>query len=357
MISLIFCGDLVYCPYIVRYIERFNLLESDYEVLFWNRSSYKIESDNRYKCYEKPSPESLSKRKKLIDFYGFRVWLKNQLDKTNPDGIIFLSTLSAVLLFDVANQYKNRYVFDIRDYSYENIGLFKHIEKKIINNSFFTSISSKGFKAFLPSHEYVIAHNFNRNERTQSYNFNKQKEPYHIVWNGTVRFFNYQKQYLDLFKNDSRFVLVYHGAGTDLEQYKAYCEENEIDNVVFTGAYDNAKKYELIKRAAFLNNCYGGLDGDELRFAISNRFYDGMVYHIPQIVESGGFKAKELSRLGLGLVVEPDSDLPDKLYNYYNTLAPSVFDFNCDNALDEILAEDNHYIESIDSFIKAIDMI
>lgn len=350
MISVIFCGDIKYCPYLSRYTDRLKALNSDYEVLFWNRGSFDLKVEKCYKFYNHPSAEDLGKVKKLIDFTGFRRWVKKQLNKSNPDGIVFLSTLSAILLWDVAKKYTNKYIFDIRDYSYENINFFRKMESKIIFNSYFTAISSKGFKAFLPEYDYVIAHNFNRNDMVEPCHFSRQKKPYQIVWNGTVRFFDYQKKYLDVFKNDTRFLLVYHGAGTALEKYKQYCKDNNITNVRFTGAYDNRDKVKLIQDAAFLNNCYGGSEGDELRYAISNRFYDGLVYHIPQIVEAGGYKAGETQRLNVGLGVEPTPDLPDVLCQYYSNLDSDSFDLSCNNALNEVLIEDDNYIKRIDEF-------
>lgn len=357
MISIIFCGDIRYCPYLSRYTERLDAAGVEYEVLFWNRAALNLTVEKNYKYYDCASAEDLGKVKKLFDFLRFRKWIKKRLKESKPNGIIFLSTLSGVLLWDVANKNKKKYIFDIRDYSYENIGCFKRTESKIIDDSYFTAISSKGFKAFLPEHEYVIAHNFNRHDMLEPFSFVKRRTPLQIVWNGTVRFFEYQKKYLDIFKNDPRFLMVYHGSGTDLEKYKQYCIENDIKNVRFTGAYDNRDKIKLIRDAAFLNNCYGGRDGDELRYAISNRFYDGLVFHVPQIVEDGGYKASEIKRLEVGLGVEPTMDLPDKLYLYYDTLDAKEFNDACKKALNEIIREDDHYIQKIDEFISQFERL
>lgn len=351
MISIIFCGDLRYCPYLSRYTERLEAAHAEYEVLFWNRAGLSLNARGNYKYYDSPSAEDLGNARKLLDFVGFRKWVKKRLSRSKPDGIILLSTLSGMLLCDIAGKYKGKFVFDIRDYSYENIGLFKKIESRIISDSYFTAISSKGFKAFLPDHDYTIAHNFNRNDMVERFVFARQTEPYQIVWNGTVRFFDYQKHFLDAFKNDPRFILVYHGAGTDLEKYKQYCLDNGITNVLFTGAYDNRDKINLLRNAAFLNNCYGGRDGDELRYAVSNRFYDGLVYHIPQIVEDGGYKAGETVRWKVGLAAEPIEGLPDRLCEYYRDLGAHEFNKSCDEALKEIIAEDDRYIKKIDDFV------
>ena len=246
-----------------------------------------------------------------------------------------------------------RYIFDIRDYSYEHIAIFRKIEKKIIKNSYFTAISSKGFKAFLPEHEYIIAHNFNRNEMIETPKLKKHGLPLKLVWNGTVRFFDFQKQYLDALKNDDRFQLVYHGSGTDLEKYKKYCLDNEIHNVVFTGAYDNKDKYKLLKDAAILNNCYGGRDGNQLKYAISNRFYDGLLYHIPQLVETDGYKAEVTAKWGVGVSLNAESTFADELFDYYENIVEDEFDIACTQAMNDVVKEDDIYIKKIDEFITS----
>lgn len=354
MITLIFCGDLRYCPYISRYIERLDMHAVSYQVLFWNRAGLNLHLPNNYFYYNKPSSEKNDKFKKFVDFIGFRHWLIKHLKKNESDGYIFLSTLTGIMLHLCMDKLIKPYIFDIRDYSYENIKLFCLIEKELINNSFFTAISSKGFKAFLPNYNYIIAHNFNRKEFIGGTSFRKQTEPLKLVWNGTVRFFEFQKHYIDALKNDKRFLLVYHGTGTDIEKYKKYCKENNVNNVVFTGAYENSQKPELLKDAAILNNCYGGSHGDELKHAVSNRFYDGLLYKIPQLVEKNCYKADLIKKWHVGISLESDSHFADNLYDYYQSINSDEFNQCCDNALKEISIEDDKFINKIDDFIKTV---
>lgn len=351
MVTLIFCGDLKYCPYLSRYIERLEEKKEAYEVLFWNRGNFKLTVPENYFFYNKPSSENLNKINKAMDFFKYRQWIKRHITESKPDKLILLSSLTGVLLFDIIRKYKKKYVFDIRDYSYENIKLFRIIEKKIIDNSSFTAISSKGFQAFLPKHDYVIAHNFNRNEMVEGVKFIKQKEPLKFVWNGTVRFFDFQKKYIDALSNDSRFQIVYHGAGTDLEKYQQYCQKNNVENVVFTGPYDNKEKEKLLEGTAILNNCYGGRDGDQLKYAISNRYYDGLIYCIPQLVEPGGYKATVTENNEVGISLNADESFADKLYEYYTDLSQEMFEQACKKVIGEVICEDNNYIHKIDTFI------
>lgn len=354
MITLIFCGDIMVCPYLKRYTEEFDKLKIQYEVLFWNRGMRKITVSDNYYYYDSKCDDMDSKAKKLFDFRGFRKWVVSHLESHKTDGLILLSTLTGVLLCDKLGKYKKKYIFDIRDYSFEKYVFFRCIEKSVIKRSYFTAISSKGFRAFLPKYDYVVAHNFNRNEMIESSKFIKSSGVINFVWNGTIRYFDFQKKYIDALANDSRFMMVYHGKGEHLERFKTYCENRGITNVEFTGPYDNNKKYELLQNAHILNNCYGGDYGDELRYAVSNRFYDGLIYHIPQVVEEGGYKASLVELYDIGLPEDADELFAERLYNYYMNIDEKNFEANCEKALNEILKEDDIYISQIHSFVDEI---
>ena len=353
MIALVFCGDLKYCPYINRYVERLEHNNVEYNVYFWNRGALELELPKNYKYYGEPSDLGKSKWRKVIDFISFRRWTLNQIKKERPDGLIVLSTLTGVLLSSLLFSKNIRYIFDIRDYSYEHIKLFYLIERKVIKNSSFTAISSKGFKEFLPNHNYIIAHNFNRNDIIAGASFRKNDKKIKFVWNGVVRYFDFQKQYLDALKNDERFEIVFHGDGPELKDYQDYCTKNGFMNVTFTGSYNNAMKYELLKDASILNNCYGYLEnaGSKLKYAVSNRFYDGAIFHIPQLVEPEGFKPRWTLNSGIGTNIRLDSDFANKLYNYYHSIDPTTFDISCEMVVKEVIAEDDNYIQKIDEFI------
>ena len=354
MVVLVFCGDLKYCPYIKRYIERLDLANAEYRVLFWNRGGYQLELPDNFVYYNAESDLRKGKIQKLFDFVNFRNWVIKKLKSYEPRKIIALSTLTGVILGKWLYSRKDSYVFDIRDYSYEHIEPFYSIEKKVIENSAFTAISSKGFKGFLPEHDYVVAHNFNRNDICEDAKFTKTKGVIHFVWNGVVRYFEYQKQYLDALKNDRRFEIVFHGDGPELGLYKEYCDVNGFNNIVFTGSYDNANKASLLQDAQILNNCYGYTQGarNKLKYAISNRFYDGMIYHIPQFVEPEGYKSDWARQSGIGVNFGVDESFADRLYDYYESIDVERFDLACDNALRIVLSEDDEYISRIDDFIK-----
>ena len=116
MIALIFCGDLKYCPYIKRYIERLDLLQLDYVVYYWNRGGFHYSLDDNYIGFELPSILNKSILSKLSDFISFRRWVIKQIKKMKPKKIIVLSSLTGVLLAPLLlTKYRKQYCFAIRD--------------------------------------------------------------------------------------------------------------------------------------------------------------------------------------------------------------------------------------------------
>lgn len=354
MVALFFCGDLKYCPYMSRYIERLDALKIAYRVYFWNRSGEAQDFPDNYIYYNNQSDLGKSLFGKLFDFEGFRKWCIHKIREDQPDKLILLSTLMGVMICDFLKKTDIPYVFDVRDYSFECFPPFKWMERQVVRNSVFTAISSRGFQAFLPKHEYVIAHNFNRNDKKREHVFQKREDPIKIVWNGVMRYFEYQKQYIDQLANDPRFLMIYHGDGPALEQYKEYCKGEKITNVLFTGAYNNADKEDLLADADVLNNCYGYLKhaGSKLKYAVSNKFYDGAIYHIPQLVEPSGFKTDWVHKAGIGVSFVADDSFADRLYEYCKTLNVDTFNAACEKVYEEVLKEDQQFISAIDTFVQ-----
>lgn len=358
MIGIIFIGDLKYCPYLNRYTESLESSNTKYEVLYWNREGSNKMFPENYIGYVKKSRLNKSIYHKIFDFIGYKLWLNIKLKRTKYDKLIVLSTLSGIISFEfLVNKYKDKYIFDIRDYSYEHNRIFYLIEKKIIENSYFTCISSEGFKNFLPQdYTYLSVHNFNVKDIHSIENFSKKSkgQKLNLVWMGAVRYFSHQKKIIDKLKNDPRFNLIYHGSGADLDEYVKYCNDKKVKNIVFTGEYSNVQKHNLIAGADIINNSYMTSKIMEVKYAISNKYYDGIIYKVPQLVEEDTYKATKVKTNGLGVAIDPDdNDFADKLYNYYFSIDEKAFNSSCDKELSKLLSEDYTYESSILKFIEA----
>lgn len=359
MIGIVFIGDLRYCPYLDKYVKVLEEQRKDYEVLFWNRegTTNTVFTENHI-SFNKKSELNRPPMAKIVDFLQFSIWIKNSIETKKYNSLIVLSTLSGIFLTStLLKKFKNNYIFDIRDYSYEKYRLFYRLEEKIIRYSRFTCISSAGFREFLPrNYDYVIAHNFNYNDLKFSKNFKKKQKGsvLNLVWNGVVRYFDHQLAIIKKLKNDKRFNIVYHGSGLALDRLRTYCADNMINNVCFTGAYDNNKKNSLLANADILNNSYGLKNKNKIKYAIANKYYDGIIFGIPQLVEVNSFKHKKVSESGVGIGLDVHSeDFADRLYDYYFSIDEDEFNTNCIRELHTILKEDELYLKHIRDFINS----
>lgn len=352
-IGIIFVGDIAFCPYLAKYKEMCEAKRVEYDIIYWNRSNDQTKYPDNYLSYNLQSNLKQSKIKKARDFLKYTVWLQRIIKKGKYDKLILLSTLSGVIVANLLKAYKGKYIFDIRDYSYEHIKCVYAIEKKIIENSFFTCISSPGFKSFLPAHDYLVAHNIQSEflECKKDFLPKKYGEPLNIMWNGMVRYFPYQSKIIDRLKNDPRFMIYYCGWGPDLDQFKQYTLENKITNVIFTGKYDNSEKANILQGADILNNAYWRSMPDRIIHAISNRYYDGLVFGIPQLVEAGSYKAKICEQKGIGCPFIDSEEFADNLYEWYFQLNAADFNKSCKDLLDDIESEMLLYEKRISDFL------
>ena len=354
MIGIVHNGDLKYCPYLKKYEDILIENNIEYEVLFWNRSAIEYNNSN-YIPFDKPSELKENKLLKVRDFYCFRKWLLRMIAKKKYDKLIILSTLSGILIQRrLVRHYSCNYIFDIRDYSYEKFYPFYLMEKRIIRHSAFTTISSKGFCKFLPSdYPYVLTHNISECDEKSDRNFiKKDVKMINVVWLGMVRYFEQQTMVMKKLSQDGRFNLWYYGAGAELYKFKQFASENKLKNVHFFGPYDNTDKAILLGKADIINNCYA-VD-IETKYALSNKFYDGIFYHIPQLVEPTTFKAELTERYNLGIALDPKQDsFADKLYEYYIKIDEENFIRSCENVKRMVLAEEEECLNKIKNFLSS----
>lgn len=357
MIAMIFCGNIEFCPYVSKYsqILENNIVES--KVLFWKRQEFYTEYPSQY-CYFKFNSKLKKKRiLKILDFFLFRKWLLKQISIGQYDKIIILDTLSGILLSNLLlSKFEGKYIFDIRDYSYENNKIFKSIEYKIIKASYATCISSSGFKNFLPKWNYIETHNCKFESRDNNLFFTKkcEGESLNIVYIGSIRYFKHQAKIIDRLANDSRFYMFYHGTGPDYDELVDYCKCNNIENILFTGQYREEDKETLLSNADVLLNSYDISAGNEVKYAISNKYYDGILYHIPQVVEVNTYKANLVEKEIVGWSLNAnDKNFSNQLYQSYMNLSEANFNEKCKQLLKQYVNEDYKFISKVTQFVKS----
>ena len=73
---------------------------------------------------------------------------------------------------------------------------------------------------------------------------------------------------------------------------------------------------------------------------MGNKFYDGIIFRIPQICMPGSFMAKLCNNYGIGMALDPsDANFTNSLFEYYNSIKKEEFNYSCEKVLDKILRE------------------
>ena len=74
--------------------------------------------------------------------------------------------------------------------------------------------------------------------------------------------------------------------------------------------------------------------------AMGNKYYDGLIFYIPQLCMKGSFMGEKCAEKGIGFECDPfDERFTDKVYEYYSKLKYEEFKKNCNAELNNVLAD------------------
>lgn len=348
MIGILCLIDLEYIPYLKKYTDFMDKKKIDYEVIFWQRENNK-KYDYKSIIFKLETDLSTPKHKKIYSFVKYRKFVLKTLKDKKYSKVIVLSTLMGILIYpDLIKNYKNKMIFDIRDFTYENFNLFKKLELKIIQNSYSTVISSKGFYNFLPfSEKYTICHNILPDEIKHESKFvKKENNKITITFIGAIRHFKTDVKVIEEFAKDKRFKIVFHGFGSSYYDLKKYSKDLDV---ILTGKYDRKDKAKLLEDTDIINSYYD--DNDIVnKFAISNKYYDAIIYKKPLWANPNTYMGKLAISQGIGLNCSIDADA---MYNEYIELDKKKFEKKCELILTEILEDEKIFYKMLNSFIES----
>lgn len=351
MIGIVFINELNGCPFIDKYFMMCERHKIEYEVILWNRTGIEREYPDNYRVYTEKSDVNVSKFKKLGAFFRYGKFVNKVIEERKYEKLIMLTTLSAMIAYRLLiRKYQKKFIYDFRDLSYENIGVYRRLVNKLIEKSYFTCISSPGFKDVLADTEYVMAHNFRyadiKKSNLYESSIGKKIVLLHI---GITRGEEYNKRLADIFGNDERFEVYIVGSGNDTESFVKYV--SQFNNIYVQGTYNNEEKSKFIQKADMLLYYYP-CDFNCNR-ALANKYYDGLLYKKPLLGNIGTYSGKRLQERGLGISLDlSDEGFLEKVYNYCCAFDKTVFEEAVQKELNEVLEEDAYYLEKIKEFIQ-----
>ena len=294
-----------YMPYINIYEKILKSKKIDYDIICFNRDSTQktCKEKNMYIYSHKTTKNRL---KKIIPVIKYRKYIKNIMKNNNYEKIVILTTMPGILIYKkLINKYKNKYIFDYRDYTYEKYKFFRKRVNDLIDNSYVTFISSEGYKKYFNNQKKIyISHNISNEDKEQKdIKDLRTTENIKIGFLGYVRYYDVNTKLIEDFKNDKKYSLKYIGTAFSNCDLKGYCKKNNINNVSFIGKYENKDKFKLYKDIDIINSIYS-LESEEVQPAIPNRLYDAVLFKKPIIVSKGTYLSEIVQKYKLGVIID-----------------------------------------------------
>lgn len=333
---------LKYMPYMNFYLSNISK-KNNVSILYWNRDLKNEQLDSNYNYYEfrEYQKDDVSKLSKIKNFFKYKKFAKNIINQSNWDLIIVMHSLPAILISKfIVKKYKNRYIFDYRDFTYESFLPFRLSVGKLVRYSKCTFVSSDKYKKYLPSKydfKTYISHNILISELNKEFEKCKKNNNSKIrisFW-GFIREKELNIKFIDLISKDRRFELHYYGREQEVAySLKKYVIDNEINNVFFHGEYVPSDRFKMAKNTDLIHNIYASKNS---MMSMGNKYYDGILFKIPQICMSGSNMGKKVTENKIGIEFDPFNDKNlDVIFDYYKNLNEERFIINCKNELTNV---------------------
>lgn len=312
--------NLKHMTLISHYTKFFEDNNIEYDIIYIDKYKEDEKSEaNKIFKYDLDIKRSWPLYKKAIKYWKFKSFATKIIEKEKYDFIITWNSFTAIMFSRyLVKNFKNKYIINIRDYAYEKIVPIYLIMKIVVKNSKLTTISSDGFKKFLPKHEYLFVHSLNEKLVRESIEKKMEtiKKPLKISFIGYNRFFEVNKCLIDALGNDDRYLLQYYGEGSQV--LEEYAKEKKYNNLKFSGRFSSEKTIEFLKDTDIINNIYGS-GNLAVDTAISIRLYYSVFFQIPILVSDNTYMSDITKKYNLGFSTDSNyTNLKEELYNWYH---------------------------------------
>lgn len=348
-------------PYYQIYVDALKTAGMTISIAYWNRT-LEIENMNpeiTVYSFCKKIENSVNPLKKLPSFIQFRRFIKHVIKKKKYDLIIALDTQFAVLIADILLKNKEKYIYDMRDLSYEKIKVYRYIMNLLEKKSAHTFLSSRGYEQFFDEKTQIsIFHNYKKDDVNYDMHTQKDDEKGEKVINvgywGCLRDVELYEEFLLRFKNDNRFMLHFYGTkDSNMKRLEKFTVENNIKNILFYGEYEECERYRFAKQTDVILNIYtNSFNGTNP--IMSNKYYDGVFFGIPQICTRNSYMGEIVDEKKLGINYDSEEKIADKLFHYITKMDRNEFICNCMRERKKIIEEQKKSMQTLTDTIKIV---
>ncbi len=349
MIGLVIPNNLWFCPFVKIYTDFLDKKGIEYQIISWNRNGNEEDVIQYNDKIEKPN-----KLKLFYHYLKFSFFVKRTIKENNYDKlIIFTSQVGVFISSFLKKYYKNKYIFDYRDLSIEQQKIFGQPFISIVKNSYSNFISSPGFKKCLPKNiEYKISHNFNVENVRKALATETEickSGVIRVLTIGGIRDFRSNSEVIAALSNKENIEMDFVGRGAAAPLLEEYARSLNTKNIHFSGYYQKEDEEKFVLNSTFLNIFYPKIISHET--ALSNRFYNSLIYKRPMIVTKGGIQGEYVEKYNLGVAVDDCTDLSSKLRNFLDE-SGSEYVQNCNKLLREFLKDYQIFEETLNHFVE-----
>ena len=330
-------SNIGFMPYLKYYEEILISLRIQYTILYWDRFNLNEKKENTFRFGYQENRSLISR---ISGYIKYRKFILKHLENHGYDFYIVLSAQIGLLINNFLKTHP--FILDIRDYTHENIFIYRSLAFDLIKRASLVGISSPAFKQWLPEGaEYVISHNMEINDvekQTTDFDFNKRI----ITFAGFIRYYLSNIAFLKTLKGRPDIAVKYAGGHQTNEEnkIKRYCFENNMTNVEFSGVYTERTKPDIYRSTNFIHSYYGN-SNISVTTQIPNRLYESCIYKRPIIVSSGTYLAEIVTRHEIGIVF--DTNNPEQFFQdmnrYYDPDYYERYKINCNRFLETVVKD------------------
>ena len=350
-IALVLPGSIWYAPYVRIYTKILDELHADYSIISWNR-----EGDDKPEGFQYDVPCAKGHGSAGWKAYkGYIKFIKKTIKEQGFDRIIvFGPQMTCMLSVYLLLHFRGRYMIDYRDLSIEQKAGFKQLFALMLKFSQANVISSPGFKRCLPKRNYYLSHNFDINavktaiEEKVVGSFDKGKE-IEVLTIGAIRDYSSNIEVVKALGNKEGVKVQFVGKGGAAIKIEDYCKKEGIENVSFTGFYEKHEEAGYVKNTTFMNIFYPRIITHDT--ALSNRFYNSLIYRKPMIVTKDTTQGDYAERYGVGLALETTGGLADKLKEFLKQDYAAYCEC-CNSLLCDFINDYNEFYNAVKRFIS-----
>ncbi len=347
-IGIVLFSNLRYSPYLKFYTDAISRLkDAEYKVIYFDR--YKDLNEVKDEQFLSVSwigtrGNDSSKVLKFVNFQRFKRRAIAIIKREKFDFLIVVPTMPGILLANfLSSKYAGRYISDVRDYTYEHVKSFFKIETKVLKNAAVRVISSPGFRTFLPEAEYHLCHNI-AGGYDAPVSVNNETQPIVISYIGSIGYPEQCKRLIDLVRSDPRFEFHFYG-NDESGIITDYVNELYCNRVLMKGPFVPSDKPRIYEQSNLVFNCYGN-DRPLVKYAISNKYYDGALYRRPLLVSPNTIMQEVSGDYAYALDLEKTTNL-NTLFDWYRSLDAGKYDAFASDVVQRSMQENKQTEEAI----------